>query len=210
MHAPCIIGSREAPYKCAAIMCRAGCTRSSCRLPQRAQRLRRFPSMDPNPAGTEEGPGGSVPVTAVRSSRTFTIAALLASVAIVGFLAYWLPRGSSVVAPPALITRVDSLRETPIGIINARLTLMNASDLPEWAGGCTIPVVDRSGERVIGEVRGVTLIPPGGAEPLQGMVVGDDGRPVRAATGANLIATAPVSCVSSPNKRDVVSPGTSP
>ena len=167
--------------------------------------------MHPNPAGAEHGPDGSMPepVVAVRSSRTVTIAALLVSAAIVGFLAYWLPRGSSVVAPPAVTARVDSLRATPSGIY-ARLTLMNASDLSEWAGGCAIPVVDRSGERLTGYVRGVTFIPPGGAEPLQGMVVGDDGQPVRAATGADLIVTAPVSCVSSPNKRDVASPGTSP
>ena len=149
------------------------------------------------------------PVAAQRSSRTFTIAALLVGAAIVGFLAYWLPKGSSVAAPPAVTARVDSLRATRGGI-DARLTLMNASDLPEWAGGCTIPVVDGSGERVTGEVRGVTFIPPDGAEPLEGTVVGDDGQPVRAGRGANLIVTAPVSCVSSPNKRDVLSQGSPP
>jgi hypothetical protein len=160
--------------------------------------------MNPHPHAPEAVLGGPRPEPgSIREpSRALKIVAALIGVVILALLGYWVLWRSASEPPPPVTASVDAIDPKPDGGVYAHLTLSNSSDTSQWVSGCTVPVITLTGEKVMGEVRGVTLVPPHGTEPLQGTIL-KDGAPVAVDPHLVTLVTAPVPCSSSANKQDL-------
>jgi len=101
---------------------------------------------------------------------------------------------------------VDRTPPRPAGALYTHLTLTNSTDISQWVGSCSVPAAAPGGATVVGEVRGITIVPPHSSEPLHGIVT-KDGEPIQTRKYLDLMTSAPWPCISSPKKTDVLPGG---